>query len=160
MKAWWDNLSIRERTLVAGGTALTLLLVFYLLVWEPLQASSNRLRQTIVDQRTDLAWMQQAAQEVKRLDNLTGVQADDGRSLLTLVDQTARTAGLGNALKRIAPQGEEQLSAQLDSVEFDKLIPWLGTLEQDYRITIISFSVDRTETAGLVNARIVLGGRP
>lgn len=160
MKAWWDTLSTRERGLLAGGVALTLLLLFYLLVWEPFQTSNRRLRQSVAEQRADLAWMRQAAQEVKRLRGIAGAQPTDGRSLLTLVDQTARAAGLGNTLKRVAPQGDDKLSAQLDAVEFDKLIPWLGALEQDYRITINSLSVDRTDIPGQVNARLVLGGRP
>lgn len=45
----------------------------------------------------------------------------DGRSLLTLVDQTARAAGLGAALKRVTPQGENRLGVQFDAVEFDQL---------------------------------------
>lgn len=79
--------------------------------------------------------------------------------MLTLVDQTARAAGLGAALKRVAPQGDDKLSAQLDGAEFDKLIPWLSALERDQAIAIISLNVDRTDAPALVNARIVLGRR-
>ena len=160
MKAWWDGISNRERALIASGAALTLLLLFYFAVWEPFQAQSRRLRQNVAEQRADLAWVRQAAQEIKRLNANAAVQTADNRSLLTLVDQTARAAGLGTAMKRVAPQGDDKLSAQLDAVEFDKLVPWIGVLERDYRVTLVSFSADRTETPGLVNARIVLGGRP
>ena len=159
MKAWWESLSTRERALVAGGAAATLALLLYALVWEPFQAGGRRLRQSVAEQRASLAWMRQAAQEVKRLNGAGAAQAaGDDRSLLTLVDQTARAAGLGPALKRIAPQGDDKLSAQLDAVEFDKLVPWLGALEHEHRMTIVSLSVDRTETPGLVNTRLVVGG--
>lgn len=161
MKAWWETLNTRERGLVAGGTALTLVLLLYVLVWEPFQTSGRRLRQNVAERRADLAWMRQATQEIKRLNGAGIAQpTSDDRSLLTLVDQTARAAGLGTAMKRVAPQGDDKLSAQLDSVEFDKLIPWLRALEHDHRITIVSLSVDRTDTPGRVNARIVLGRRP
>lgn len=63
-------------------------------------------------------------------------------------------------MKRVAPQGDDKLSAQLDAAEFDKLVSWLGTLEHDHRVSIVSFSADRTDRPGLVNARVVLGGRP
>ncbi|HAO33650.1 MAG TPA: type II secretion system protein M [Candidatus Competibacter sp.] len=159
MKAWWDGISNRERALVAGGALSMLLLLFYLAIWQPFQANHRRLRQNVAEQRADLAWMRQAAAEVKRL-NAAAARPADNRSLLTLVDQTARAAGLGAALKRVAPQGDDKLSAQLDAVEFDKLVPWLGVLEHDHRVSLVSFSADRTETPGLVNARIVLGGRP
>ncbi|HRD65869.1 MAG TPA: type II secretion system protein M [Candidatus Competibacter sp.] len=157
MKAWWETLSARERGLVASGAVLTLALLLYALVWEPFQSSGRRLRQSVAEQRAELVWMRQAAQEIKRLGGAgTAKPTAEDRSLLTLVDQTARAAGLGTALKRVAPQGEDKLSVQLDSVEFDKLLPWLGTLERDHRIAIVSLSVDRIDGAGLVNARIIL----
>ncbi|CDH43459.1 type II secretion system protein GspM [Candidatus Contendibacter odensensis] len=162
MKTWWDRLSVRERLLVAGGTALTLALLLYALVWQPLQAGSRRLRHSVTEQRAELAWMRQAAAEIKRLENANSTRpASDGRSLLTLVDQTARTAGLGSSLKRVAPQGDDKLSAQLDLVEFDPFIVWLGALERNHRLTIVNLSVDRTAAAGRVNARVILqGSRP
>ena len=159
MKTWWEALSARERLWVVGGLGLTLVLLCYVLVWEPLRTSHRQLQQRAAEQRADLIWMRQAAREVKRLSGGAGTSpSSDGRSLLTLVDQTARGAGLATALKRVAPQGEDKLSVQLDGVEFDKLIPWLGSLERDHRIAIVNLSVDRTTAAGLVNARIILQG--
>lgn len=157
MKAWWETLSARERLLVIGGLGLTLALLGYVLVWEPFRTSHRQLQQRVAEQRADLIWMRQAAREVKRLSGNAGTSPTrDGRSLLTLVDQTARAAGLASALKRVAPQGEDKLSAQLDGVEFDKLIPWLGMLEHDHRIAIVNLSIDRANATGLVNARVIL----
>ncbi len=157
MKAWWETLSARERLLVIGGLGLTLALLGYALVWEPFRTSHRQLQQRVAEQRADLIWMRQAAREVKRLSGNAGTSPTrDGRSLLTLVDQTARAAGLASAMKRVAPQGEDKLSAQLDGVEFDKLIPWLGTLEHDHRIAIVNLSIDRANATGLVNARVIL----
>ena len=162
MKAWWESLSARERLLVAGGATLTLALLLYALAWQPFQASSRRLRQSVAEQRAELASMRQMAQEIKQLGGSSGKPLPaDGRSLLTLVDQTARAAGLGAALKRVTPQGEDRLGVQFDAVEFDKLIPWLGALERDHHIAIINLSVDRATATGLVNARLIVqGGRP
>lgn len=158
MKAWWETLSIRERLLIIGGFGLTLALLGYVLIWEPFQTSYYQLQQRTAEQRAELIWMRQAAREVKRLSGITGASPDgDNRSLFTLVDQTARVAALTNTMKRVAPQGEDKLSAQLDGVEFDKLISWLGTLD-DHRISIVNLNVDRVSAAGLVNARIILQG--
>lgn len=160
MKAWWENLGARERGLIVVGTVLVMMLLSYVLAWEPLRNSDRRLRQSVAERRADLAWMRQAAEEIKRLGGAGAARpVADNRSLLTLVDQTARAAGLGAALKRVAPQGDDKLSAQLDGAEFDKLIPWLSGLERDQAIAIISLNVDRTDAPALVNARIVLGRR-
>ncbi|HRX61348.1 MAG TPA: type II secretion system protein M [Candidatus Competibacter sp.] len=161
MKAWWENLGARERGLIVVGTVLVMMLLSYVLAWEPLRNSDRRLRQSVAERRADLAWMRQAAEEIKRLGGAEAARpVADNRSLLTLVDQTARAAGLGAALKRVAPQGDDKLSAQLDGAEFDKLIPWLSALERDQAIAIISLNVDRTDAPALVNARVVLGRRP
>lgn len=160
MKAWWENLGARERGLIVVGTVLVMMLLSYVLAWEPLRNSDRRLRQNVAERRADLAWMRQAAEEIKRLGGAGAARpVADNRSLLTLVDQTARATGLGTALKRVAPQGDDKLSAQLDGAEFDKLIPWLSALERDQAIAIISLNVDRTDAPALVNARIVLGRR-
>lgn len=161
MKAWWENLGARERGLIVVGTVLVMMLLSYVLAWEPLRNSDRRLRQNVAERRADLAWMRQAAEEIKRLGGAGAARpVADNRSLLTLVDQTARATGLGAALKRVAPQGDDKLSAQLDGAEFDKLIPWLSALERDQAIAIISLNVDRTDAPALVNARVVLGRRP
>jgi len=158
MKAWWEGLSSRERLLVAGGATLTLVLLLYVIAWQPFQASHRRLRQSVAEQRVELTAMQQMAREIKQLGGSSGKPpATEGRSLLTLVDQTARAAGLGAALKRVTPQGEDRLGVQFDAVEFDKLVPWLGALERDHRIVIVNLSVDRA-TAGRVNARLIVQG--
>ena len=152
MKAWWENLGARERGLIVVGTVLVMMLLSYVLAWEPLRNSDRRLRQNVAERRADLAWMRQAAEEIKRLGGAGAARpVADNRSLLTLVDQTARAAGLGAALKRVAPQGDDKLSAQLDGAEFDKLIPWLSGLERDQAIAIISLNVDRTDAPALVS---------
>lgn len=161
MKAWWNSLGARERGLVGGGAVLALFMLSYAFIWEPFQSSHRRLQQWVAEQRADLAWMRQAAQDIQRLSNNAGTQPQaDGRSLLTRVDQTARTAGLGAALKQITPQGDNKLNIRLDRVEFDKLLSWLDALEHEHRIALTNLSVDRTETPGWVNARVILQGTP
>ena len=165
MKAWWQRLNARERWMVAGGTTLTLLLLLYALVWQPFQSRLQGLRQQVAQQRVELAWMQQAAKEIKRLTGAAGTGsrpagASEGRSLLTLVDQTAKTAGLGSAVKRVEPQGEDKLRVQLEQVNFDKMILWLGTLKQEHGVIATNVIVDRQTDNGQVNARLVLQGTP
>jgi general secretion pathway protein M len=106
--------------------------------------------------------MQQAAQEIKRLEGTSSTpnatRVSDGRSLLTLVDQTARTAGLGTTVKRVEPQGEDKLRVQMEQVSFDKMILWLSALKQEHGIAAINVIVDRQTDSDQVNARLVLQG--
>ena len=162
MKGWWNNLSERERWIGGGGGALVLLLLVYALLWHPFRTSLLNLRQTVASQRQDFAWMQQAAAEVKRLSaspTAATARQSNPQSLLTLVDQTARTAGLGTVMKRIEPQGEDKLRVQFEQVDFDQLVRWLGSLEQEHGVTSASVTIDRQSEAGRVDARLVLQGR-
>jgi general secretion pathway protein M len=162
MKNWWNNLSERERWITGGGGALVLFFLVYALLWHPFRTSLLNLRQTVASQRQDLAWMQQAAAEVKRLSaspTVVTTRQSNPQSLLTLVDQTARTAGLGTVIKRIEPQGEDKLRVQFEQVDFDQLVRWLGSLEQEHGVTSASVTIDRQSEAGQVDARLVLQGR-
>ena len=159
MRDWWNRLNVRERWVLSGGGLALAVLLVYALAWRPWRVDVERLQQQIAAQRTDLAWMRAAAQEVKRLDAAAVTQAPNRnreRSLSTLIDQTAKAAGLGAALKRVEPQGDAGLRVRLEQVSFDKMLLWLGELEREYGIEIDNAVIDRQADDGLVNARLVL----
>jgi general secretion pathway protein M len=162
MMTWWNTLSLRERWIIGAGAVLVGILLFYALVWHPLQTNLTALHQSVGELRTDVTWMQQAAGDVKRLTNAaeTNSQATPTRdeSLLVFVDRTARAAGLGPAVKRVEPQGANQLQIRLEQVSFDEMIRWLGSLQQEHGIALINAVVDRQTESGRVDARLVLQG--
>jgi general secretion pathway protein M len=165
MMTWWNKLSTRERWIVGVGAGLVAVLLFYALVWHPLQRNLAALQQSVGELRTDVTWMRQAAGDVKRLNNTpeTNSQNTPARdeSLLVFVDRTARSAGLGSAVKRVEPQGANQLQIRLEQVSFDQMIRWLGSLQQEHGIAVINAVVDRQTQSGRVDARLVLqGGEP
>jgi len=157
VKDWFLGLEPRERRLVtAGGVVLALLLV-YLVVWEPLAARYRQLQDSVAQQRETLAWMQQAAAQVKALQRSVpgGGRGLAGRSLLSVVDQSARAGGLGAALKRLEPDASKGVKVWLEGVSFDQMILWLGNLSRQYQVEVASLSIE-PQGAGRVNARITL----
>lgn len=161
MNAWWKRLSERERWIVSSGLGLALALLLYGLVWQPLQTQLKNLRQGVAEQRAELTWMRKTAEEVKRLSTLANTsgetaQADGGQSLLILVDRTAKTAGLSETIKRVEPQDVNQLRLQLEQVNFDQMIRWLGSLAQEHGITVDNANIDRQIGSGRVAARLIL----
>lgn len=162
MRNWWNQLSSRERWLVGSGGVLTLALVFYALIWQPFQNELQRLRQAVAEQRADLVWMHQAALEAKRLRNIQNnprslPSPGTRRSLLIVVDQTARSAGLNTALKRVEPQGNDKVRVWLEQVGFDQLIDWLDTLRREQAIQTANAAIER-QASGRVDARLILQG--
>ncbi len=158
MKQWLDRLDPRERRLVIGGGALALVLLIYLLGWLPFSRETARLREVVTEQRALASWMEQAAREARRLRGLQGGAAArrGSHSLLSLADQTARQAGLGGAIKRVEPEGQDKVHIRLEGVAFDDLIRWLEKLQLGRGVHIQSIAIDRRDTPGLVDARLTL----
>jgi type II secretory pathway component PulM len=78
-----------------------------------------------------------------------------GQSLLTRVSATSRDAGPKPA--RLQPEGSGGVSVWFEAVEFNQLLGWLDRLHEQ-GIGIRQLSIDRRETAGRVDARLLLEG--
>lgn len=158
MKAWLENLDPRERLMVAAGAALLVLFLLYILVWSPLHSGYDSMRTTVEEQRATALWMQQSAQTLKGLKRSGGRsrQGLGGRSLLSVADSTARAGGLGPALKRVEPEGGDSVRVWLDGAPFDVLVKWLGTLSTIHGVNAETVTMERSDAAGRVNARLTL----
>ena len=74
MKDWFMGLEARERQLVGGGAAVLLLLLLYVMIWEPLASEYRSLRDSVAQQKQNLVWMQQAAVQIKALQDVRGAR--------------------------------------------------------------------------------------
>ena len=156
MKDWFLGLELRERKLVGGGAALLLLLLLYLMIWEPIADSYTDLRDGVQQQQETLAWMQQAAAQIRALQGSGGsARGLGGRSLLAVVDQSARSGGLGNAINRIEPDGSKGVKVWLEGVAFDPMILWLGKMVKSFQIEPSIITLEPVG-GGRVNARLTL----
>lgn len=158
MKAWWSGLQVNERRMLIAGAVVLLLVLPYFGVWLPLQDDIAALEEQVREQQAVKRWMQQAAAEVKQLSAGSGsvVRPRDGRSLLAVVDQTAKRSGLGPGLKRLEPEGQAAVRVWLEQVAFDDMVAWLTGLEQQNGLVVATITIDRQDLPGQVNARITL----
>ena len=158
MKAWLDSLDARERMMLAAGTALLAVFLIYILVWSPVHSGYNALKNTVEEQRSTAVWMRESAQTLASLKRSSGNRARGlgGRSLLSVADSTARAGGLGEALKRVEPEGSDSVRVWLDGASFDVLVKWLGTLSTLHGVNAQTVTMERSESKGRVNARLTL----
>lgn len=159
MKDWFMGLEIRERKLVGGGGAVLILLMFYLIIWEPIAVAYDDLQKNVAVQQETLDWMKQASRQVKALSGSSqgGIKGLGGRSLLAVVDQSARSGGLGSAIKRVEPDGSKGVKIWLEGAAFDPMALWLGALSRTYQIDASVITIE-PQGAGRVNARMTLLG--
>lgn len=158
MREWWDALATRERLILIAGSALLTLILLWALLWQPLVGSVRELESEVATQRDNLRWMQQSAAELQQLRGSGALAAAGlgGRSLLAVADQSARSAGLGNGLKRIEPEGADAVRVRLEGVSFDAMVGWLDGLSREAGVFASSIAIERGAALGQVNVRLTL----
>lgn len=156
MREWFDSLAPRERLMVVAGAIAVGLMLFWGLVMAPLGNSVTRLGERVDAKRDLLVWMQQVAPRIKAVSPGAGEASGAEGSLVVLVDRSARSAGLGGALTRNQPVGEDGIRVQLKDASFDSMARWLVQLRGANGLILDSASIERGAATGTVNASLVL----
>lgn len=81
---------------------------------------------------------------------------EPGQSLFGLANATSK--GFQISFKRYEPVGDNALSLWMENVSFNNLVLWLERLDKRYGVSVKDISVERLDTEGLVNVRLVLQG--
>lgn len=159
MKVWWLALSERDRRLGLLALLGMVGLLVWLGMWRPIDSSRSQWVDRTQRATGELVWMQQASVQAAQLrgpDGQGSVARSRGNlSLLALVEQTARTGGLGQAFRRGEASGNDQLRVWFENAPFESLLGWLTILENDYAVSVDDAALDRTGT-GTVDARLLL----
>lgn len=159
MNEWLQSLGPRERLMLGVAAVVLALLLLYALVWSPLNNGYETLKTRVDVQRDTVVWMEQSVQQLQQLQRSGGPAARGlgGKSLLAVTDSSARSNGLGPALKRVEPEGSRNVRVWLELASFDLVVKWLVFLSTTYGIDIDSVSMERiSDSAGQVNARLTL----
>ncbi len=163
IRRWFGDRSASERLLIGIAAALLTALLVYALAWRPVQRHRADLERGIEQQRRLKLWLEGTRAEVMRLRRQAKPArraGGDRRSLLALVDQTARQAGLGQSIRRVEPNGRDGVRLRFEAVSFDALMSWLERIAGLGDIAVEAAAIDRRDEAGLVDARLTLRSRP
>ena len=156
MKQWYLGLAPRERVIVAGGGAIAVLSIAYVLAIEPLVHGVAEREQRIAALEQDRAWMQEAIGEVEALRAEGGdvTVPDDDRPAYLAVDDAISAAGLPRP-NQLTPDGNDAARVDFAEVEFDRLMIALGELERSAGIHVTRARFDRLDD-GFVEAELTL----
>lgn len=157
MREWFDNLAPRERWIVSAGAIVFVLMMYFLMIWDPLSQKSVRLHADLDEARELVTFMQSTRQQVAQLGgNSAGASRASGRSLLSDVDSSSKRSGLGDKIKRIQPEGQTSVRLWIEGVSFEQLLTWMNQLQSQMGIVLSDGSLDRDDLAGTVKARLTL----
>jgi len=158
LSLWFKRLQRREQNMLVSMTAVVLLTLFYLLVWEPVFKGAELEYEKLQSQKKVLSWMQNAATEVDQLRSSGQLISPQyaNQSINTLIERSAVSAGVRSAINKLDSDGKQAMKVQLKAVEFDKLAQWLGKLQNNFGVTPKHLSINKLEKPGMVNCRLTL----
>ncbi len=158
LKQWYLGREPRERMMLIAGAIAIVIGILYFSIWNPLASGIERKQKTVSNMQYALAKMHDSADEIRRLRALSGNnQARNKRPLLSTIDSTASSMKLRQMIRTIKPKGKQAAQVWFDEVPFDKLVRWLGQLQQTAGVQVESITVHQRDTPGHVQARITLG---
>lgn len=152
----FEALEPRERLFLAGGAVALVLVLFFLAVVQPLLQYRERAENRVLQQRELVAWMRGAVEVLRERGPVRQSGVDASGSLLALADTSARATGLGQAMRRIQQEGDNDVRVRLEAAAFDNLVRWLEDLENRNGVTASEISVERADAPGTVNASLTL----
>jgi general secretion pathway protein M len=158
IKAYLQQLSPRERTMVILAGIAMITLLFYLALWAPLQKGIENKQRLVLLQQEQLKTMRAQAQDIRLAQNSSRSRQNitDSSSLLSVIDRTAKQEKIKSALQKAQPEGEDGVRLWLVDITFDRMIDWLNQLDLQYGIYVSDISIERDEKFGRVDSRILL----
>jgi len=157
MMKWWQSLSDRERNVLSVCGLVAVLLLGYMLIWNPLAGSVSALRSQTYAQRQLLQWMQYAQKRIQQLqsEGFLGKKNSD-QAILVLAEKTLTRHKLSRYLRQVQQPQANQLALKFHKIPFDQLLNWLQILTHQNSIEIQKFTANKTNPIGTVNAMIML----
>ena len=149
---WFNALQRRERLFLISGAAFAVVLLGWMLLWNPPHRGANSLSQSLIAKQQLLSNLR-VAQSMALEDPESALLST--QSLIVVIDQTHRQFGLMGKLTRNQPDGSDGIRVNFQATSFDALLSWLIGLEASYGIHVESAVINKTSQTGLVTATLV-----
>ena len=153
LKSRWSELAPRDQRILRYSAVIVGLLLFYLLVVDPVHSSRDDAEQRLRSAQEAYAVAQRQASDLKAA--ASGSSASNSGSLLTQVESSAQQQGLRNALQRLQPSGDNQIQVSLEGASYEQLMQCLSGLHrQGVRAQRVDIQQDRN--SDLLGAQLLL----
>jgi general secretion pathway protein M len=152
-RARWNALGARERRVLTALAGFLAVVLFYLLVWSPVQSGVAGARARLASVQGQLAQVREQAALVASVRNTPRVTPP--ANPVAAVEQAAERHGLRAQMKRADAEGAGRVRVQLEGASFSALTAWLAELQQA-GLRAESATFERHAAPGTVNARLLL----
>ena len=151
--AYYSALDDRERLMVNALAVFLAVVVILTQILLPSMAYKDQAKKRYQSALEDYQWMQANAPK-HSASSVVLVTGD--QSMISKVTNAAKSTSL--TFKRYDNLDENRLRVVVEQQSFKQVLAWLQYLEKNYAISVTEISVDRQESAGVVNVRVLLQG--
>ena len=141
----------RERLLLHVAGSVVLVALLYVAAFSPAYDFHQAALERYAEQQYRLDWMRSHEREARLRADDESSPSTQGRSLLTLIDATAREANI--RLTRYRPESDGSVNVVIQDQRFDDVLRWTGLLVAE-NLRISQVSMDGASEEGVVNARV------
>lgn len=141
----------RERLLLHIAGAVGLIAILYTGAFSPAYDFRETALARYAQQQDRLDWMRAHEAEARRRNSDDPGSVDPNRSLLTLIDSTARDANV--RLTRYRPESDGSVNVVIQQQPFNDVLRWTGLLVAE-DLHILQAAIDAEDAEGVVNARL------
>lgn len=158
IKSWLQQKTPREQVILLAGSAVVLIYLMWLLLWQPMLQARALSVQRLASAEQSLLMVRSLAQELAgaRLKSASGV-TNNGNLAQTL-DESASALGLQIAALEPAADNSS-ISIRLTDVSMATVLAWLLEIESGGAMGIDSMTLSPVQTPGNVTVSLRLRGR-
>ena len=152
-KSRWNALGARERRAASVLAAFLGVVLFYLLIWLPVEGGLARSQARLASVQAQLAQVQSQAAFVASLRATPPAEApaDAGSA----VQEAVQRNGLREQVKRVDADGARSVRVQVEAAPFPALMSLLVELQRA-GLRVDNATMERNAKPGSVNARLLL----
>ena len=149
LRAWWQGLARRERTMVACAGALVAVALVYVMGIEPAWRTRARLGREIPQLQEQLVELEALRDEARVLRQKGIGSAAPGDSLQASLERSLARAGVA---AKVRTDGERGVAVNATSVPAQSWFAWLEEFCRESRVRLVRARVTRAAAAGTVDA--------
>ena len=151
LASWYAALAPREQLAVRyGAIAAAGLLVAGIVL--RLHAVVHAAETRVASKQADVAYIASVLPELRA----APLPAEEGQSLVTVIDRTSKDGGLAMYLRGAEPAGMNGVHVRFEGASFEALAVWLLRVEREYGLAVQAATLERTDAPGRINASLTL----
>jgi type II secretory pathway component PulM len=154
----WAERSARERSVLAAGAAVALVLALYGLLWEPGLKASAKLGVALPRLRAQVEDMRAQQKEILQLRKTAGTTASQVADLRALLRAAVARGPLAAAAPSIEWQSNDRVVFAAAAVDFDSWLQWIAGVQRELGIRLESCTVTALGEPGRVRVEASFAG--